>query len=505
MKLTPFIPIGEFKPDLTDYANDGLMVCKNVIPDSGRYKPFPSLLSYSTSASNRIQGGIAYQHTDQSIHIFAGDETNLYKVIGSTLTDISRTSGGDYNCTEENQWEFLNYGTRIIATDFTDVIQSYVVGTDTNFSTLSSSAPKAKTMAIVNNFLMLGNVEDTTYGLGTMPDAVWWSAIDDPTNFPQPASTSARQVQSDYQRLVGTGGQVRSIVGAQNYAVIIQDKNIWRGEYVGSPAIFTFSLAEDNRGTKNGNTVIADGRNVYYIDEDGFYLFDGVQSYPIGANKVDDFFKNDLAVNYVYRISTAYDPINHLIMWSYPTTSSTDGTPNRIIYYQTVDKVWGIIDCSLEFLLSLLTTGYDLDTDINAADIPLEAADFPSLDSIVYMGGKFKLGAFDTDHKLSYFYGTNLEATLESGEKQINDGARAFVNSVLPICDAEDVAVSIGYRTLQSNAVTYTGESAINSQTGECNFRVDSPFHRFKFRIPAGSDWNYLKGFKLKVIAVGEK
>ena len=505
MKLSPFQPLGEWKPDLSEYANDGLLVCTNVIPDSGRYKPFSSALLYSTAATARVQGAYAYLHSDQNAHIFAGDATKLYKLVGTTITDISRTSGGAYNCDAEGQWKFLDYGERIIATDYNDVMQSYVVGTSSNFAELSSSAPKARCMAVVNNFLMVGNVVDTAYSLGTMADAVWWSAIDDPTNWPQPATITARQVQSDYQRLVGTGGQVRAIVGAQNYAVIVQDSNIWRGEYVGPPNIFNFNLAEDKRGTKLGNTVITDGRNVYYIDEDGFYVFDGVQSTPIGANRVDDWFKTDLASNYSYRISAAYDPINHLVMWSYPSTSSTDGTPDKIIFFQTVDKVWGLIEINLEYLVSLLTTGYDLDTDIDSSDIPLDTSAWPSLDSIVYMGGKFKLGAFNTDHKLVYFDGTSLEGTLITGEKQINDGGRAFVNSVLPVSNASDIACSIGYRTLQSGSVTYTGESTIQSQTGECNFRVDSPYHRFKFRIPAGSDWDYIKGYKVKVREVGEK
>lgn len=505
MKLSPFIPIGEWKPDLSDYSNDGLLECINVIPDSGRYKPFPNALTFSTAATARVQGAFAYLHQDQNAYIFAGDATKLYKLDGSTLDDVSRTSVGAYNTSTEERWAFLNYGKRVIATNFNDAIQSFVVGTDTNFSALSANAPKARCMAVVNNFLMLGNVVDSAYSLGTMPDAVWWSGIDNPTSWEQPGTTAAQQVQSDYQILAGTGGQVRAIVGAQNYAVIIMDKNIWRGEYVGPPTVFNFNLAEDNRGTKLGNTVITDGRNVYYLDEDGFYRFDGVQSVPIGANKVDDFFKNDLSANYSYRISAAYDPINHLIMWAYPSNASTNGDCDKIIFYQTVDNVWGLIEQDLEYIVSLLTTGYDLDTDIDATDTPLDTALWPSLDSIIYMGGKFKLGAFNTNHELVYFDGTNLEATLVTGEKQINDGGRAFLSSVLPICDATSVATSIGYRTLQSDSVTYTGESTINSQTGECNFRVDSPFHRIKFRIPAAATWDYMKGYKIKARSVGEK
>ncbi len=247
MKQSPFIPFGEWTPDVGDYQNQGLTVCQNVIPDSGKYKPFPDLVAYSSAITARSQGAYSYLHTDNSTKVFVGDATKLYLLDGTSWTDVSRTSGGAYNCDSEGTWQFRNYGTRIIATNNNDDIQSYVVGVDTDFSQLSSGAPKAKVLSIVNNFLMLGNTEDGVDG--RRPDRVWWSAIDNPTSFPTVGSIAAREVQSDYQDLVGNGGAVRAIVGAQNYAVIVMDKAIWRGEYVGLPAVFNFNQAEENRGT----------------------------------------------------------------------------------------------------------------------------------------------------------------------------------------------------------------------------------------------------------------
>lgn len=494
------MPFGEWTPDLGEYQSQGLTVCQNVVPDSGKYKPFPNLSEYSTAITARAQGAYSYLHSDNSTKIFAGDATKLYLLSGTSWTDVSRTSGGAYNCDSEGTWQFRNYGSRIIATNYNDTIQSYVVGTDTDFSELSATAPKAKVMAIVNNFLMLGNTEDGTDG--KRPERVWWSGIDDPTNFPTPGSTAAREVQSDYQDLVGNGGSVRAIVGAQNYAVIVMDKAIWRGEYVGLPTVFNFNQAEDNRGTKIGTSVISDGRNVYYIDEDGFYQFNGVESFAIGNQKVDDYFKARLQYNFSYRVTAAYDPLNQLIMWSCPSVDSIDGTPDFIMCYHIYNKVWSVIEKSVEYLFGSYTTGYTLE-DLDAFGTTDTIT--VSYDSVQWMGGKTQLAAFSTAHKLGYFSDSNLEAVIVTGEMQLNDNGRTFVSSVLPIIDASDVAVSIGSRTLQSGSVTYTGESVVNSQNNEAALRNDSAFQRFKFRIPAGSDWVTARGFRVRAIATGEK
>lgn len=500
MKLSPFISLGEWTPDLSSYGIQGLTICSGVIPDSGKFKPFPNIVEYSDALTARAQGAYSYLHTDNTTKIFSGDATKLYLMSGTTQTDVSRTSGGAYNCDSEGSWQFRNYGTRIIATDYNDAMQSYVVGTDTDFSLLSSDAPKAKTISIVNNFVMVGNTDDPVSG--KRPERVWWSAIDNPTSWPTPGTVAAREVQSDYQDLVGNGGAVRAIVGAQNYAVIVMDKAIWRGEYVGLPSVFNFNQAEDNRGTKVGTSVISDGRNVYYIDEDGFYVFDGVASTPIGVNKVDDYFKANLAANYSYRITAAYDPLNQLIMWSYPSVNNVGGTPDKIICYHVYNKVWSEINIGVECLFGSYTTGYtleELDAFGNMDTITV------SLDSVQWMGGKAQLAGFTTDHKLGYFSGDNVEAILATGELQLNEGGRAFVSSVLPISDSADIVTSLGTRTLLSSSISYSGESAINSQTGECSFRSEAPYHTFKFRIPAASSWSYMKGYKLKVNATGNK
>ena len=87
---------------------------------------------------------------------------------------------------------------------------------------LDAAAPKAKTMAVIKDFVMVGDTNDGTDG--DQPNRVWWPAINDPTNWPTPGSSSAAQVQSDYQNLPGTGRvqKVAPAIGGADGAVFCE-------------------------------------------------------------------------------------------------------------------------------------------------------------------------------------------------------------------------------------------------------------------------------------------
>jgi hypothetical protein len=129
---------------------------------------------------------------------------------------------------------------------------------------------------------VVGNTTDGTFG--PQPQRVWWPAIDDPTNWPTPGTSAAAAVQSDYQDLVGDAGWVQGIVGNLGTAdgAVFQERAVIRMQYVGPPAIFAFSTAEGVRGTPAPGSLVQVGNLVYYLGEDGFYVFDGSQSMPIG-------------------------------------------------------------------------------------------------------------------------------------------------------------------------------------------------------------------------------
>lgn len=106
---------------------------------------------------------------------------------------------------------------------------------------------------------------------------------------------------------------------------------------------------------------------------------------------------------------------------------------------------------------------------------------------MAFSAASFKARAFTTVGRLSTFTGTPGAAVLETGEMELNEGGRAFLDAVKPHVEssgtAPAVTVAIGYRDDLSASQTYTSEASANSRTGFANFRVDSKYARIRTTI----------------------
>jgi hypothetical protein len=347
------------------------------------------------------------------------------------------------------------------------------MGTSTLFADMITSgftSLKARYVGVVKDWVVFGNTTDGTYG--AQPQRVWWSAIDDPTNFPDPTGNTAAAVQSDYQDLVGDAGWVQGIVGNLGTAdgAIFQERAVVRMVYVGPPAIFAFAPAEGVRGTPAPGSIVQDGPQAYYLGEDGFYVFNGSSaSQPIGVDRVDKEFLGDLDQSYFHRISGAVDPINKQIWWAYPGSGHSGGNPNRIIVYDRARDRWTITDANdvqCEILLRGLTPGYNIDT-LDALYGNLDSVPV-SLDSRLLTGGRPFMAAFNTSHALANFSGSALAPTVETAEGELaGPGRRALITNVRPLVDGGTPSVSIGTRNLVTESVTYSSPVAVDSR-GNC-------------------------------------
>ena len=294
-----FIKFGELLKDLPDYRNPGCLSANNVFSFGDGYKPFNTLEVVSSALTNRPQGLSTLTSTDGTIKIVAGDSSKLYLLNNATFDDVSKSGG--YTVSDLAQWSFTIFGNRIIASAIGQNIQSFVIGTDTVFSDLV--ALQTKFVTTVKDFLVTG------YN-ASQSQRVRWSAINDPTDF-----TISQATQSDYQDLVGDHGQLQMIKGGE-YLVAFMERAIYRGDYVGTPLIFQFTKVDSNIGVLKSNSVVQYGNVYYFLAEDGFYMFNGRTSVPIGANKINKFFFNDLSTTYADRISSSIDPRNQLIVWA---------------------------------------------------------------------------------------------------------------------------------------------------------------------------------------------
>lgn len=492
--ISDIYKIGEWMPDQLDTYNIGSNNINNVLCQGDNYKPFKSFneSGSAVSSTGRVYNAYSFIDSGGTVHNFAATQKNLWKQNGSTWTRVTKAST-NYNTATDGFWRFTEYGQRIIATNYADTPQSFVVGTSTAFANLSTSVPKMKNIATLNNFVVGVNINDGTI----RPERVQWSARGAPTDFVSSATTL-----SGYFDLSGAGGFNQSIVTTKDYGVIIRDRALVRMEFVGSPQIFQFTQAEVNRGTICLNSVATDGVNIYYLDDNGFFMFDGLKSYPIGDKKIDRYFFSRLNNNYIDRIKAAVDPVNKFIAWGAPSNNSS-GNIDFIMMYFWNENRWAQADESLDTLATMYTSGLTLE-QLSALYPSIETVPF-SFDSRVWAGGNRTLGGFSTAHKIGFFEGSNKQAVLETTETAINPGGRTYVSAVLPLTDSTAIYARVKSRKNQYGNVTISSSATFSTQTNEIPFRVDDRYHRVEMTIAANSTWELAQGVQFRAKPTGAR
>jgi len=472
MKQPKRIPLGRFAPDLADLLmQDSLSRADNAVPITGGYGPMGSwsdmgedALSLGSPAdANRPRGGMSAVDRGGGAYNFVGSQDRIYEVASRGTTDISGPGG--YSVTGVERWSFAQFSQLIFAASYDANLQYFDLaaapGEFADVPELHSGVrvPRARHLGVVKNHLVLGNCYDAVFG--SSPDSIWFPAIGQPLSFPEIGSDEAASLQSDRQPLAGEGGWVQGIVGGAEVGAVFQEKAIWRMDYRGGAAIFDINKVEPDRGLLIPGLAVPFLRNVFFLAEDGFYIFDYTSSRAIGKDVVNKYFFADWDSLYPDRVWAAADPDSTRIHIIYPSVNATTaGVPDRMLIYD-----WA------------------LDRDSDPQDEPLEDDDLPDFDVRLSPVGARKLGAWDTDFKIGTLDGDALIATFETGDIELAPGRRALSSAVRPIVHGSDnVTVGVAGRAHSNTPVVFK-EQHDRDATGKCPARLDARYHRYRLEV----------------------
>lgn len=515
--LTPpkILPVGQWLPDHPDFGNPGITVARNVTPLSNEsYGPIPGLQPVGFDAiPDQVLGVFTFVDSSEQEHIFVGTPARLYHLrTGDTaFEDVSRLDANDnplnYNAYLANPWSMTSFGPSIIATNGIDPPQTFQPGVDDNFSNLAdytaavvavaatdtedaviaaapkNAAPVGRFVATVRNWVMFGNINDRG---SIYPNRVIWSAIGDPAYWPLTGTLEAASVQSDFNDLRSDLGWIRGIVSNLQScdAAIFLDHGVYSVSHVGSPATFGFSLAQNAAGCRVSSSIVVNRGRAFYLGQDGFYVFDGVNAQGIGAQRVDNWFFNNeedgVDPAYVSLVQGAVDTSGRLIMWLYPSNGS-NGTLDRIIIYSWLLDRWSMGRVTAQWASKGISLGYSLD-QLNIFGTVDTIT--PSFDSPVWKGGAPRLYVVDALGRISTFTGETMAARVETLEVQFAPGARTRVTNSRPLVDGGPALVSMGTRNRLLEDVTWTPLVPQNYH-GECPQRVDARYVRARIDIPS--------------------
>lgn len=486
------IKFGDWLPDQPDMGGAGVINAENVIPSINGYRSVNSFTSFSNAGTNILKGIFATKDNNGSVNLFAGDQGKLYKFNPATsnLDDVTRSSGGAYSLTSDKErWRFVQFGTSVIASGGAgENLQEFTLGTDSQFADLTGSPPKAEFLAVIGDQVWTANIDE---GSGVIPFRTRWSALNDATSW------TVGTNQADFQDIPDAGA-ITGLVGG-TYGTILMEKAILRASYVGTPLIYQIDKVETTKGCTFSGSVANIGNLIFYLNEDGFFAFDGRQSTPIGMEKVNKFFFNDVSIGHIDKISCAIDPQNQVVAWSYVSTQSGSTTPNKILFYNYSLKKWSIAEVENDLIAPFFTAGFTLD------DLDNLASNMDSLtgtlDSNTFKGGTLLFGG-SKDNKIFAFNGSPLTGTIETQEFSITKGKHSIVTKTVPYFKGGDVSIAVGTRNRQSDDVTFTSGSSLNVD-GFTQHRDQGRFHRVKMTI--SGNWNIAQGVDIEGQQLGTR
>jgi hypothetical protein len=489
------IPFAEWQPDKSDRENPAAEA-KGVISQAGQYAPFPDIQDYHEDAEAEavVQGGDTFYDSDTAPHIFAGDAAKLYHLEARVATD--RSIAGGYTVGSSDTWQMAQFGDNVVAVTRNENPQVFDMSANpiVAFADLTGSPPTGATsVARVNDFLMMGK-EFTVH----------WPAFNDITDWTPDPATQAGNQELDQER-----GEIISIVGL-DYAAIFQERGIRRAIYVGPPVIFDFGqdYIEKARGCIARNAATPYGRFIPYAADDGFYVFDGQSSQPIGDGKIDTYYTRNLNYAFRHKISCGVDYSRKLVAWAVPFGSSQ--LPNELLIYSIRDGRWTHDVMDLEFMFDSPAEPFNVDNfdTLFPAD-DLDGTITPDdIDTSVFDDRRIRLAAWQTgNHRLGLFTGAARAATIETREAELAPGKRALVTEVWPLGDMAqgDVSAAIGYRrALPGAAKVYTSASTMN-RVGFCPQRIDARFGSVRLTIGAGASWRRMEGVHVTAVRTGSR
>lgn len=504
------IPFGPWHPDKAGINTPVCREAVNCLPSAAGYRPARGPAAASGVVDMAPLGAINVLDGDGAVHAFCGTSASLYKLATSGFwSDVSRASGGDYSVTGGERWSFATYGDKVIATALTDDPQKFTLNSSVKFSALGGTPPRARYVAVVRDFVLLGNL----YGYGRR---VQWSGLNNEEHWTPGA------LESDYQDLPD-GGPVRGLLGG-DVAYIFQAAKILRMTYIpGSVEIFDIAPVETSRGLLAPGSLTQLGALAFYLGTDGLYRFDcnnGVST-PLGVGKWANWLRSDIKGGSENLILAGIDPSQRIYYMAYVPVSSTSTNLTRLLAYD-----WSLDEASIaadgipfHAISQWLTSGVTLDTmDLYGS---METLPF-SLDSPFWSGGSPALGVFtyvetlgeailddagsallddagriiysgdsEDGYRLSYLSGETLAANWVTADGQA-DG-RQFISATRPAIDTDSVTVAIASRERDADPVVFDQAEALED-TGEVPAVASGNIARARIQTTTGSVWTLAKG-----------
>jgi hypothetical protein len=476
------IQFGEWRPDRAPHMSPDLTEAVNVLSVAGGYAPVPSHVQIAgTHLGFRAQGFFSVPAASGEPIVYTATGQRVYRIKNGAFAQAYYA--GDY---ADAPWWFAQLAGEIVTGN--RYVSPVAGRPGTDFSPVSADAPAAAVGAIVDrNFLMLGNLSNDGID-GAKPARVRWAGFRNIRTWGTSVGT-----QADFEDMHDEGGPVVAITGRGN-GTVFQRKAITR--ITPNPTtVFDFTTVELGRGPISRGAVCDIGPYQFYRADDGFFAWDGIQSVPIGTDKVDRWFADNVNPARLERISSGYDPTTRCVLWAFPEQGQDDNS--AIISYSMADQRWTLIRKAMQYIGASATFPATIES------MPTPDASGISWDDPAYAGKRPVLAGIDGDGTYGTFTGEAMAYTLTTGDYISKAGSRSFVSGVRPIIDDLETTIAVGTKNQRDSDPIVWKAPTSPGVDGKCPQRVDARLLRYRMAGDAGNDWSRAVGLELDVQASG--
>lgn len=548
------IPWGSWSPDLSDINTPYSQSILNVLPRADGYMPFNDFVAFTDALPGRCRGFFFARNVGQ-LNVFAGTEDRLYRLDNTTFAWVDVSKGGVAYAalSSDAQWQFIQFNDVVIAVQENVVPQAFNVISDSDFDDLGGNPPQARYVAVVNRFVVLSGLLDDPYrvhwsGLNAITTWTSGTGLSDFQDLPDGGTVRGtaggefgiiiqdlamrRMIFSPGSDVIFQIDRISKDTGAlAPYSIVNAGERVFflspRGFVmtdatgaitpIGKERIDrTFLATYDSASLQlvigasdpSANRVVWSYKT---LDggEDG--LFDRLLAYDWVLDKWTPIVMTGEYLTALARPGLTLESLDSIAFGSIAITGAADNGSGliRITVGSTATLTTGDVKTITGVTGTTEANGTWTITVINGTTFDLQGSTFAN----AYVSGGFVGGSLDdlpfsldavavsdlaqlsmcnAGHMVGFFSGAPLEATVETSE-QADIGFRSLVNGLIPVTDAETVAVSVAMRDRLSASSTYGDESEMN-EDGYCPVLEEGRYIRAKLRIPAGETWTYTTG-----------
>lgn len=430
----------------------------------------------------------------------SGSTTKLHRTEGSTWVDVSRSVGGAYTASIDNNWNGGILNQVVILNNGSDKPQS-LKPTDTLFTDLPNwpTTYRAKIMRPFKNYLIAMNL---TVSSVAQPTTVKWSSPADPGEVPFTWDPSDATNDAGENFLSDTSGAIVDGKKLKDSFIIYKEDSVYSMRYIGGIFVFQFQQLFDDIGALSANCIAEfDGKH-FVVGQGDVYVHNGVQKSSVIDGRMKNYLFNSIKNTTVKSVFVVPDYNNNEMWVCFQESDTATGSPyaNTALVWNWKDDNWtirdipetpaatyGIVDPQVSDAWNDDSAPWDSDTTAWG-----NAAYNPSKSKLVFAGpvGNTVYALGDTN----LYDGAMFTSQIDRTQIYLSDDQKVkFISSVTPHLSGVGTAkVYVGANMLHDAPTEWFGP--FNFEIGvddKIDCRVSGRYIGVRFEFNSTGTWSF--------------